>query len=136
MENKYYYAPSTGGFYQSLIHAAIPEDALEITGQDYLALLEGQSAGSEIISGHDGWPVLAEPEGPTRPELIAAADNEKLRLLSVAALKIAPLQDAADFDEQTKDEVAALKAWKNYRIKVNRVDTSIAPDISWPVTPA
>ncbi|AIR84899.1 tail fiber assembly protein [Pantoea rwandensis] len=136
MENKYYYAPSTGGFYQSSIHVSIPVDALEITQEDYLYLLEGQTLGSEIVSGNDGWPVLAAPEKPSRPELVATADAEKLRLLSVAALKIAPLQDAADFDEQTEEEGAALKAWRTYRIDVNRVDTSTAPDIEWPIIPA
>ncbi|EAC2055361.1 tail fiber assembly protein [Escherichia coli] len=26
--------------------------------------------------------------------------------------------------------------WKTYRVLMNRVDTSIAPDIEWPISPA
>ncbi|HAV2420762.1 tail fiber assembly protein [Escherichia coli] len=26
-------------------------------------------------------------------------------------------------------------AWKTYRVLLNRVDTSVAPDIEWPVSP-
>ncbi|APJ74150.1 tail fiber assembly protein [Escherichia coli] len=28
-----------------------------------------------------------------------------------------------------------LEAWKKYRVLLNRVDTSIAPDIEWPASP-
>ncbi|MGS6301058.1 MULTISPECIES: tail fiber assembly protein, partial [Enterobacter] len=30
---------------------------------------------------------------------------------------------------------AALTEWKKYRVLLNRVDTSKAPDIDWPVPP-
>ncbi|HHI0038141.1 tail fiber assembly protein, partial [Escherichia coli] len=30
---------------------------------------------------------------------------------------------------------ALLAAWKKYRVLLNRVDTSTAPDIEWPATP-
>lgn len=29
----------------------------------------------------------------------------------------------------------SLEAWKMYRVLLNRVDTSTAPDIEWPVNP-
>ncbi|HAX3031324.1 TPA: tail fiber assembly protein [Escherichia albertii] len=28
-----------------------------------------------------------------------------------------------------------LLTWKTYRVLLNRVDTSVAPDIEWPVKP-
>ncbi|ELJ6731449.1 tail fiber assembly protein, partial [Escherichia coli] len=28
-----------------------------------------------------------------------------------------------------------LEAWKKYRVLLNRVDTSVAPDIEWPAAP-
>ncbi|HCF1421459.1 TPA: tail fiber assembly protein, partial [Pseudomonas aeruginosa] len=68
------------------------------------------------------------------------ADVEKRRdtLLQEATLRIAPLQDAIDLDEATQAEVAELKAWKQYRIALNRVDQQAGyPSlVEWPVSPA
>ncbi|EOY9274780.1 tail fiber assembly protein, partial [Cronobacter dublinensis] len=52
-----------------------------------------------------------------------------------AAAKMAPLQDAVDIGEATPDEVTMLRAWKGYRVALNRVDTGAAPDIVWPEMP-
>ncbi|MEE7406260.1 tail fiber assembly protein, partial [Escherichia coli] len=49
---------------------------------------------------------------------------------------IAPLQDAADLEIATEEENSLLEAWKKYRVLLNRVDTSTAPDIEWPTWPA
>ncbi|MCE9751417.1 tail fiber assembly protein, partial [Escherichia coli] len=32
-------------------------------------------------------------------------------------------------------ETSLLEAWKKYRVLLNRVDTSTAPDIEWPANP-
>ncbi|EOM6987716.1 tail fiber assembly protein, partial [Escherichia coli] len=48
---------------------------------------------------------------------------------------IAPLQDAVDLEMATDDEQALLLAWKKYRVLLNRVDTSTAPDVEWPAVP-
>jgi len=55
-------------------------------------------------------------------------------LLSEAAVRIAPLQDAVDLGSATEPESAALKQWKEYRVAVNRVDlTQASPN--WPAQP-
>lgn len=56
-------------------------------------------------------------------------------LMQVASEHIAPLQDAADLEIATKEETSLLEAWKKYRVLLNRVDTSTAPDIEWPAVP-
>ncbi|WP_309598755.1 tail fiber assembly protein [Yersinia aleksiciae] len=28
-----------------------------------------------------------------------------------------------------------MKAWKQYRVRVKNIDTSLAPDIEWPIAP-
>lgn len=66
---------------------------------------------------------------------IAAAEAQKQYLLSEAAEAIAPLQDAVDLDMATQEEKVLLKEWKKYRVLLNRVDTSTAPDIIWPQKP-
>lgn len=66
---------------------------------------------------------------------IAAAEAQKQHLLSEATTIIDPLQDAVDLDMATPEEEALLKAWKKYRVLLNRVDTSTASDIIWPEKP-
>lgn len=67
---------------------------------------------------------------------IEEAENKKSALRYSADAAIAPLQDAVDLDMATDEEIALLKQWKTYRVLLNRVDTSTAPDISWPALPA
>ncbi len=37
-----------------------------------------------------------------------------------------------DLDIATDAEKSGLVEWKKYRVRVNRIDPSIAPDINWP----
>ncbi|WP_083454258.1 tail fiber assembly protein [Pseudomonas sp. P97.38] len=59
-------------------------------------------------------------------------------LRQVADQAIAPLQDAVDIDEATAEEVAALKAWKKFRVALNRLpdQPGYPDDVAWPVPPA
>ncbi|MCE9902514.1 tail fiber assembly protein [Hafnia paralvei] len=69
-------------------------------------------------------------------ELIAQAEETRGQLMAKANQKITPLQDALDLNMATDEELAQLKAWKTYRVLLNRVDTSTAPDVDWPVAPS
>ena len=46
---------------------------------------------------------------------------------------IAPLQDAVDLEIAT-EENSLLEARKKYRVLLNRVNTTTAPDIEWPTS--
>lgn len=83
---------------------------------------------AEEVETHTNPPV-------TREQQIAMAEGEKQRLMSEAGEKISVLQDAVDLDMATPEEESVLKEWKKYRVLLNRVDTSSAPDIDWPVKP-
>ncbi|MDC0728857.1 tail fiber assembly protein [Phytobacter diazotrophicus] len=119
---------------QFIPFAAMPDDT---AGQSiYQEAIKGKygeiniSPGIEYYWSDDGWvevvkPVAEDPNAVKRDEL-----------LRLAALRIAPLQDAADLDMATGDEKTALTAWKKYRVLLSRVDISTAPDISWPEQPA
>lgn len=67
--------------------------------------------------------------------LIAEANNEKAQRLDEANNMITYLQEAIDVDLATEAEAAALQEWKKYRVLLNRVDTSTAPNIDWPKNP-
>lgn len=66
---------------------------------------------------------------------IREAEETKNNLMQVASEHIAPLQDAADLEIATEEEISLLEAWKKYRVLLNRVDTSTSQDIEWPALP-
>ncbi|WP_075259031.1 tail fiber assembly protein [Herbaspirillum camelliae] len=162
-----FYSPSTKGFYDEAIHGVrkllildqnwsgeegaeerntlidnpdclIPVDAVNISDEEYLALLSGQAAGKVIVPGLDGAPVLADRAPPTPEQKAAAALADVDALLGEATKKIAPLQDAVDLEIATPDEKAALAAWKRYRVLLSRIAQQPGyPDvIEWPARPA
>ena len=61
--------------------------------------------------------------------------KQKNSLMQVASEHIAPLQDAVDLEIATEEETSLLEAWKKYRVLLNRVNTTTAPDIEWPEEP-
>lgn len=66
---------------------------------------------------------------------VAQAEQEKLQRLDEANSTITYLQDAIEVGLDDDDYQAKLIAWKTYRVLLNRVDTSLAPDIDWPEKP-
>lgn len=66
------------------------------------------------------------------------AQAEIARLRAIADYAVAPLQDAVDVDEATDADISALKAWKKYRVALNRVaEQEGYPEIiEWPDAPA
>lgn len=67
---------AAGGFYDDSIHSVhqIPGDAVEITRERHIELLEGQSMGLLISSDEDGYPILIDPPAQP-PEIIAAGER-------------------------------------------------------------
>lgn len=131
-----YYSPSVNAFYSIDINGtSIPEDAVEITHEAWLELLKQQSDGKVIAAGNDGIPVANDAPPLTTTQMVEIADNQKSSLMAEATVAIAPLQDAVDLEEATDNEKTQLTAWKKYRVLLNRIDTSIAPNITWPTKP-
>ncbi|MRT54546.1 tail fiber assembly protein [Enterobacteriaceae bacterium RIT693] len=61
---------------------------------------------------------------------MAKAQKTKSALLDEAADSISLLQDAADIEMATEEELQQLNVWKTYRIMLSRVGA--APDVKWP----
>lgn len=68
-------------------------------------------------------------------EEVRRAKASSRQRMDEATCVIAPLQDAVDLDMATEAEKSALLAWKKYRVLLNRVDISTAPNIDWPTPP-
>ena len=116
-----YYSPATGGLYpDGEKYNSLPPDAVEITAELYSELINGQSAGKTITQNGSGLPYLSDP----------VIDH-----VADAAVMRSGLRDAVDLGIATDAETAALTEWKKYRVLLNRVDTSAAPEIEWPTQP-
>ncbi|TDS90542.1 virus tail fiber assembly protein lambda gpK [Rahnella sp. BIGb0236] len=76
------------------------------------------------------------PKTYSHNELFIQAKKKRNSLMAGANEAIIPLQDAVDINAATDDELNRLKAWKTYRVALNRLDLSTAPDITWPDIPA
>jgi hypothetical protein len=63
-----------------------------------------------------------------------ARAEQRTRIASATNM-IAPLQDAVDLDMVSDAEKARLESWKKYRVMLNRLDITTAPDIDWPSAP-
>lgn len=75
---------------------------------------------------------------PSAAEVSATAIANRDSLLGQASLRIAPLQDAVDLDVASAGDVALLKAWKEYRVALNKIESQskFPASIDWPVAPA
>lgn len=71
----------------------------------------------------------------SKEQLIAEAEQQKQSLLAKANNAIAPLQYAENLGIATAEESASLVDWQKYSVYLNRIDTSLAPDIDWPQKP-
>lgn len=92
-----YYSKSTGGFYTKEIHATIPPDAVEITEEEWKALLQGEREGKVISAGPGQKPTLADNPAPPPlppeeleklPATITRKEWDKL-VQDIEALKLA-----------------------------------------------
>ena len=58
-----FYSKLTGGFYDSATHGDnIPSDVVEITTEQWSALLDGQAQGKVIVSDDNRVPTLVDPQ--------------------------------------------------------------------------
>ncbi|EOC1330902.1 tail fiber assembly protein [Cronobacter turicensis] len=138
---KVFFSATTNGFYPEQMRADYeqqqcwPEDAREVSVSWYQYLLEAQTGGKVITSNEYGQPVLADPPPPDKETLAALAASKKAALMRAAGDAIAPLQDAVNLGMATDKEKMRLTEWLQYRVLLNRIDTSAAPDIAWPEVP-
>lgn len=105
--------------------------------------------GSQVVSipsdvnAGIGWAYIdgvfaAPPPPPVQPksaeQILAENTAARNALLDAATRAIAPLQDAVDIGEATDDDAANLKAWKTFRVAVNRIVLTVDSP-TWPSPP-
>ncbi|EBP3538292.1 tail fiber assembly protein [Salmonella enterica subsp. enterica] len=88
-------------------------------------------------TGDDGIPAWVDIPPPTQEELIAQVEREKQRHIDVANEFMNGKQwpGKAALGRLKGDELAQYNLWLDYLDALEAVDTSSAPDITWPTPP-
>lgn len=102
-----------------------------ITSIEEKDIPEGFTANGEWM--FDGEKIV--PRIIPHEESVAKASELKTYYITVATNAINPLQDAVDLEIATDEEKVLLLLWKKYRVDVNRVDLTQAPNVKWPSVP-
>ncbi|WP_318372203.1 tail fiber assembly protein [Enterobacter sp.] len=90
-------------------------------------------AGKIRISNDKGLPTWGDVPPLTPEQQVMQAESMRQQYRALADEEINWRQDAIDAGIATEKEIAALTQWKKYRVLLMRVNTSMAPDIEWPV---
>lgn len=129
---KIYSSKSEAGFYVEGI-SNIPEDAKEISIDLWQQLLDGQALGKKI--DFDSEPPQLTEYVKTKEDEVAEADSEKTSRLAEANSITQMWQTQLMLGIITPEDKAKLTEWMQYVQAVQAVDTSTAPDITWPDKP-
>ncbi|WP_323836957.1 tail fiber assembly protein [Photorhabdus africana] len=112
-----------------------PNDPISVTDDIFNTFSGIPPTGKILSSGKEGLPCWEDIPPPTKEELISIAESQKAQFISLANEKITPLSDAVELGIATGEEIRLLKEWKKHRVMLNRVDTSTASEIDWPISP-
>ncbi|WP_369833111.1 tail fiber assembly protein [Cronobacter malonaticus] len=66
---------------------------------------------------------------------IAQSENQRAQLLATADDVTADWRVELMLGDISDEDKAKLSAWMDYKKEVKAVDTSTAPDVSWPAQP-
>lgn len=103
----FYWAPSTQGFYSSEVNNIIPDDAVELTKENYLYLSNGQQ-GDKVISVVDGNVIFTDKVYTTEELSEFIRSDRDLRLLRLDQITGNPLRWASFTDNQ-KQQLAEYR---------------------------
>ncbi|CND38309.1 phage tail protein [Yersinia pseudotuberculosis] len=130
---------SDGFYIEDYIDGYLPKNwTADLVGDGYYKA-QYQNADIDPDTGEWTGGVWAETSGPStidisaqKAEFVTQAKLKKSKLISDASDRIEILKDRI---EAGQDKAAELKLWKSYRIALDDIDVSAAPDIEWPVSP-
>lgn len=114
-----------------------PTDGLEVSDEVFQEFTSSGVVGKYRAPGDDGLPAWIDIPALTKDEEIAKAESERSRLIGMVNAYINSKQwpGKAAIGRLKGDELAQYNLWLDYFDLLEAVDTSAAPDITWPVTP-
>lgn len=137
----YGYSATTNTFYVMEDQAGYaefdnwPEDVKPVSDAVWERFCVQGPEGKMRGANSKGLPCWVDIPPPTKAQQVTTAERQRAQWLEKAGKAIAPLQDADDLGIATAKEKADLVTWKKFRVAINRIDPSAAPDIAWPEVP-
>lgn len=133
---KIWFSAELDAFFQSDWFIEQPGGTIEITTNRFEELMQLQSTGFKISHDENGNPFAVEPPLLTKEETVGYAEQRKAGLLSEAQATISLWQMELQLEIISDEDKARLITWINYMKMLKAIDTSTAPNIVWPTTPA
>lgn len=129
-----FYSKTTNTFYDPAINTYIPEDAVEITREEYETLQSNAAQGKFIVFDKDGYPINSAPYKPSKAETIVLYEAAaQLNLDTVAKewgynnMTVA-VSYAASTNPQYAADAAALIGWRDsYWAKAYTIEAGTLP---------
>ena len=118
-----FYSKTSNGFYDPTINTVIPSDAVEITNEQYQALLQAQQNGQVIQADADGNPIAVTP--------VLSDQNKK----NICKSQAKQLLAASDWSVLPDVQITNKAAFDNYRAILRGYVISPVTDPTWPVEP-
>ncbi|WP_024528254.1 tail fiber assembly protein [Serratia fonticola] len=137
----YLFSATTCAFYPLSMRADYlaagtwPEEGIEVGASVFECYTGQPPEGKQRGSTPEGQPCWCDIPPLSASQQQASAERKKSRLMTNAGKIMSPLQDAEDLGIATAEESAQLRAWKVYRVKLNRIDPQGMSNIDWPHTP-
>ena len=125
----FYWAPSTKGFYSSEINTNIPDDAVELTKENYLYLANNQRA-DKVISVVDGDVVFTDRVYTAEELSEAIRSNRNTLLFELDQITGNPLRWATFTDTQKQQ----LAEYRQNLLDVPQQST-FPNSVVWPTKP-
>lgn len=137
----YLFSPSTLGFYpidmkaEYLNKGSLPSDVIEVSDSVRNEYNFAPPEGKQLSSSQN-MPVWIDIPPATREELIAAAEQERQKLLAHADAVMLDWRTELMLGEISDANRAKLSAWLAYKNEVKSWDIKTDPEnVNWPVPP-
>ncbi|KGQ02716.1 Uncharacterized protein yfdK [Beauveria bassiana D1-5] len=139
----YYYSAKKNVFIaagSTLLETDAFTDAVPVSNKIFAEFFIGENDGKRRVPGTDGLPSWEEIPPPTEDELhaiaVQEAENKKAQLLAESAEAVREWQTDLLLGIISDQDKARFIGWRSYAKKLKAVDTSTAPDVTWPDKPA
>ena len=134
-----FFSKSVGNFVDDTIWAKLPEDAVEVSYEDYRAFVEARNDGTKVVLGDEsGKPYLADAPPPSPEELAANIRRIRDQKLLDIQWRVDRYRAQADAGIPTNDSPQEYKRLLEYMQELRNIpqQSGFPKEIVWPEEPA
>lgn len=134
-----FFSKSVGNFVDDTIWAKLPEDAVEVSQEDYRAFVEARNDGTKVVLGDEsGKPYLADAPPPSPDDLAANIRRIRDQKLLDIQWRVDRYRSQADAGIPTNDSPQEYKRLLEYMQELRNItqQSGFPKEIVWPKEPA